>query len=134
MALFIGIALGVLVALFAWIAGLDRDRGFYPTVLIVIGTYYVLFATMGDASAIGPEVAGAAIVTAVAVAGLRTSLWVIVVGLAGHGLSDAVHGHLVANAGAPAWWPAFCGSIDVTLAVCLALRLSFPRLLSAARA
>jgi hypothetical protein len=44
----IGIVLSVAVALFARRAGFDRDRTFYPTVLIVIALYYVLFAAMSE--------------------------------------------------------------------------------------
>jgi hypothetical protein len=44
----IGIVLAVGVAVFARCVGFDRDRAFYPTVLIVIASYYVLFAAMGD--------------------------------------------------------------------------------------
>ena len=42
----IGIVLSVGVALFARYVGLDRDRAFYPTVVIVVALYYVLFAAM----------------------------------------------------------------------------------------
>jgi hypothetical protein len=42
----IGIVLSLSVAVFARGVGFDRDRAFYPTVLIVIASYYVLFAAM----------------------------------------------------------------------------------------
>ena len=42
----VGIVLSLGVAWFARSVGLDRDRAFYPTVLIVIAWYYVLFAAM----------------------------------------------------------------------------------------
>ena len=42
----VGIVLSIGVALFARWVGFDRDRAFYPTVLIVIASYYVLFAAM----------------------------------------------------------------------------------------
>jgi len=29
------------------LAGFDRDRAFYPTLLVVIASYYVLFTVMG---------------------------------------------------------------------------------------
>jgi hypothetical protein len=45
MAYVIGLAL--VVSAFAAIAGFDRDRAFYPTVLTVIASYYVLLAIMG---------------------------------------------------------------------------------------
>lgn len=44
----IGIVLSVGVALLGKYGGFDRDRAFYPTVLIVVAHYYVLFAAMGD--------------------------------------------------------------------------------------
>jgi hypothetical protein len=43
----IGLLLASAVAGMAAIVGLDRDRAFYPTVLSVIASYYVLFAAMG---------------------------------------------------------------------------------------
>ena len=42
----IGIVLSAGVAGFARYVGFDRDRAFYPTVMIVIAAYYVLFAVM----------------------------------------------------------------------------------------
>ena len=42
----VGIVLSFGVALFARRVGFDRDRAFYPTVLIVIASHYVLFAAM----------------------------------------------------------------------------------------
>ena len=55
-----------------------------------------------------------------AVAGFKGSPWIIVGGLAAHGVQDAVHGHIVANAGVPAWWPAWCLAYDVGAAAALA--------------
>ena len=43
----IGIVLALCVSVFARAVGFDRDRAFYPTVLVVIASYYVLFAAMG---------------------------------------------------------------------------------------
>ena len=40
------------VCAFATMAGLDRERVFYPTLFAVIGTYYRLFAVMGGSTAI----------------------------------------------------------------------------------
>jgi hypothetical protein len=55
-----------------------------------------------------------------AVAGFKGSAWIIVGALAGHGVQDAFHGHIVANAGVPAWWPAWCLAYDVGAAAVLA--------------
>lgn len=43
-----GIVLYLAVVGLAVVVGLDRESGFYPTLLIVIASYYVLFAVMGD--------------------------------------------------------------------------------------
>ncbi len=47
MELLIGTGLALVVGAFATVAGYDRDRSFYPTVLIVVASYYDLFAIMG---------------------------------------------------------------------------------------
>jgi hypothetical protein len=45
-----GLILSLAVAISAAIIGFDRERAFYPIVLIVIASYYVLFAVMGASS------------------------------------------------------------------------------------
>lgn len=121
MAYLIGIVLSVVVALFARRTGLDRDRAFYPTVLIVVGSYYVLFAAMsGSVHTVLLESAIIAVFAITAVVGFKSSAWIVVIGLAGHGVLDAVHGNVVANSGVPVWWPAFCGTYDVGAAAVLA--------------
>jgi len=117
----VGLVLSIGVAVFARLVGLDRDRAFYPTVLIVIASYYVLFAAMvGSMQTVLLESAVMVLFVIAAVAGFKASAWIIVAGLAGHGLQDAVHGHIVANAGVPAWWPAWCLAYDVGAAAALA--------------
>ena len=46
----IGVVLAVVVCVFAMLAGFDRDRVFYPTLLAPIATYYVLFAVMASST------------------------------------------------------------------------------------
>ena len=114
MAYGIGIVLAVGVALFARRSGLDRDRAFYSTVLIVVALYYVLFAAMsGSIETVLVESIGVTLFATAAVVGFKRSMWIVAAGLAGHGLFDAVHGHIVENSGVPAWWPAFCSAYDV---------------------
>ena len=110
----IGIVLSAGVSLFARQVGLDRDRAFYPTVLIVIASYYVLFAVMsGSVRTVVIESVVMTLFAAAAVAGFKASAWIVVVALAGHGVFDAVHGHVIENAGVPAWWPDGCLAYDV---------------------
>jgi hypothetical protein len=121
----VGLILALAVGSLATLVGFDRERSFYPTVLMVVGSYYVLFAAEGSTpSILACEAVGTALFVAAAVVGFRNSLWIVVAGLFGHGVFDAFHGHILANAGTPAWWPAFCGTYDVTAAAYLALRLS----------
>jgi hypothetical protein len=121
----VGIGLALLTALLARSVGLDRDRAFYPTLLIVIASYYLLFAVIGGSThALLVESLGFAGFTALAVVGFRRNLWLVVLALAGHGAFDAVHGRLVTNPGVPAWWPAFCLAYDMVVAGALAWLVS----------
>src|SRR6059058_4516852 len=128
----IGLALSLAVASFARFVGFDRDRAFYPTVLIVVASYYVLFAVMsGSVETVLLESIMMALFAVAAVAGFKASPWIVVAALAAHGVQDAVHGHIIANAGVPAWWPAWCLSYDVGAAGALAwilMRTDAPRL------
>ena len=117
----IGIVLSAVVAVFARYVGFDRDRAFYPTVMIVIASYYVLFAAMsGSVETVVIESVVMTLFVAAAVAGFKSSAWIVVVALAGHGVFDAVHGYVIENAGVPAWWPAWCLSYDVGASAILA--------------
>ena len=117
----IGMVVAAGVAVFARYVGFDRDRAFYPTVMIVIASYYVLFAAMsGSVQTVVIESVVMTLFAAAAVAGFKSSTWIVVVALAGHGVFDAVHGYLIENAGVPAWWPAWCLSYDIGAAAILA--------------
>jgi hypothetical protein len=52
----IGLILPLVVAGFAIILGFDRGRSFYPTVLIVIASYYVFFDFSHGQSLLGHSV------------------------------------------------------------------------------
>ncbi len=88
----------------AKLAGFDRDRVFYPMLLAVIATYYVLFAVMsGSVHVLLIESAIVMLFLLVAFVGFKVSLWFIVAALAGHGVFDFVHARVVSNPGVPAW-------------------------------
>ena len=128
-ALFVGALLAFAVGLLATASGLDRDRAFYPTVTIVIASYYALFAVMGTSTdALVLESVVGAVFLAVAVSGFRSSLWVVVLALAAHGVFDLVHSRVISNPGVPAWWPVFCLTYDVTAAAYLAWLLKIDRI------
>ena len=124
MEVMIGALMALGAGLFASLVGLDRDRAFYPTVLVVVASYYLLFAVMaGATAAIAPEIVALLVFACLAALGFRASLWLVVAGLAAHGVFDAVRSGLIANPGTPAWWPMFCLSYDVAAAGYLALVL-----------
>ena len=124
MAYFVGAVLALLTYALGKVAGFDRDRAFYATILIVVGHYYVLFAAeAGSTSALIAELAGMIVFVALAVAGFKFTPWLIPAGLAAHGVFDLVHGYLVTNPGVPTWWPAFCGTYDVVIGVAVAALL-----------
>jgi hypothetical protein len=116
-----GIVLALTISAVATLIGFDRDRAFYPTLLVVIASYYVLFAVMGSSSqALAVEtlvMAGFLLIAAIA---FKKNLWLVVAAFAAHGIFDFFHGHVVVNPGVPAWWPAFCLTYDVTAAAFLA--------------
>lgn len=123
MAISIGISSALAVGIFAKWFGLDRDRAFYPTVMMVIAFLYVLFAATGGSAALPIEVIIGMGFAAVAAAGFKKSPWFVVAALMGHGLFDLVHPHAIDNGGVPVWWPGFCSAYDVTAGGWLALQL-----------
>jgi hypothetical protein len=104
-----GVGLALVGCAFAMLTGFDRDRVFYPTLLTVIATYYILFAVMGNSTpalAIESAVAGTFLV--LAVLGFKKNLWLVVAGLAGHGVFDVFHRLFIRNPGVP-----ICGLASV---------------------
>jgi hypothetical protein len=125
--------LAIAVGLFATGVGLDRDRAFYPTVMIVIAALYALFAIIGASTEalVLESLAGAAFV-AVTVIGFRGSLWLVAGALAAHGLFDVIHGAVIANPGVPPFWPEFCSAYDIVAAAYLGWRIRSGRIRAAA--
>jgi hypothetical protein len=121
----IGIILGIAVGIFSTFVGLDRDRALYPAILIVIASYYSLFAVMGGSTnpIIVETLVGLVFVTIAAV-GFRTNLWIVAAAIIAHGIFDLFHHLIIQNPGLPTFWPMFCMSIDVVLGAYLAFRLS----------
>ncbi len=98
----IGLMLSLVVACAATIAGFDRDRAFYPTVLIVIASYYVLFAVMGASGrTLLIEIFAASGFLLLAILGFKRNLWLVVAAIVGHGVFDFFHHFFIANPGVP---------------------------------
>jgi hypothetical protein len=123
----VGITLALVVSLSATMVGLDRDRGFYPVVLVVSASCYDLFAVMGGSTQVlSLETLAVVMFIAASLVGFKTSLWLVVTALVGHGVFDFVHSHLIVNPGVPIWWPKFCLGYDLMAASYLGWLLTRP--------
>jgi len=93
----IGTALALTVTASATAIGLDRERVFYPAMMIAVATYYILFAAMGgSASVVIVESLAAGAFLLLTGIGFKRSLWFLVAALAGHGVFDHLH-HLITD-------------------------------------
>jgi hypothetical protein len=120
----VGAILAFAVAGAARIIGLDRGRAFYATVLIVVASYYALFAVMGASRTILEiEIAVGVGFSLLAVLGFRRNMWLVAVAIAGHGVFDLLHHLFIENSGVPMWWPGFCATVDLILGGWLAICL-----------
>ncbi|QFU07213.1 hypothetical protein PARPLA_01268 [Rhodobacteraceae bacterium THAF1] len=115
-----GIGLGgATVALMA-IGRVMNQRGTWATAMVAIASFYVVFAIQsGNTLEIVVHTGLAAGFAALAIIGARTSSWLLVAALLGHGIFDVFAGSVIANP-APDWWGPFCLGIDVLLALALA--------------
>lgn len=109
-----GLLCAVAIAFAGRLSGFDKDRSFYPTVLIVIASYYLLFAVMAN-EAIIAESLGLALFSGIALIGALKAPWLVGLGIVAHGLFDISHAHIIDNRGVPLWWPSFCAAVDLLL-------------------
>ena len=70
----IGVVLALAVCLSITFIGLDKDRAFYPTVMIVIASYYGLFAVMGASNRALSECVIIAVFFSLSVFGFKRNL------------------------------------------------------------
>ena len=109
-----GVGLAVVLAIFGKLTGYEKDRSFFPTLLIVIASYYMLFAILdGSVSTILIEIAVAAFFIVLAIWGSYQFPLIVGAAIALHGIFDFMYGHFYLNNGVPVWWPAFCAGIDI---------------------
>ena len=95
----------------------------YALGLAVIAAVYIGFAVAdGRALVIAAESTVAAAFVVVAAAAVTGSPWLLVVGLAGHGLKDLWQHRrqFVANT---RWWPPFCLVVDWVVAAIIAVEI-----------
>ena len=95
----------------------------YAIGLVVIASVYIGFAVAdGRWLVIAVESNVAAIFVVIAAAAVTQSPWLLVLGLAGHGLKDLWQHrtHFVANT---RWWPPFCLVVDCVAATIIAVEI-----------
>jgi hypothetical protein len=120
--LLVGMVLAVAASAWASRSGFDRQRAFYPALLLAIASFYVVFAIAAlSPGAVVDELIWLGVFAILAGVGYRTSLWIVVIAIAGHGVFDMLHGALP-RPGVPAWWPGFCLGYDLVAATWLAWR------------
>jgi ABC-type transporter Mla maintaining outer membrane lipid asymmetry permease subunit MlaE len=89
----------------------------YAFGLAVIAAIYVGFSVADERPrVIAVETAVATLFLVVAAAGITGTAWLLVAGLAGHGVEDfwQHRTRFVANT---RWWPPFCAVVDVAVAI-----------------
>lgn len=112
----VGALLAIGIAVLAKFARFDQARSFYSTVLIIIASYYVLFAVLsGSGHTLVWKLVIAVVFSTVAIVGALFLPTLVGTGIIAHGLFDLVHDVFIENSGVPTWWPSFCASIDVLL-------------------
>ena len=96
----------------------------YALELALIAAIYIGFSVAdGRWKVIAVECGVASAFVILAAAGVTGSAWLLVVGLAGHGLKDLWqhHSQFVVNT---RWWPPFCASVDWVVAAIVAIALA----------
>lgn len=118
----IGLTLALAFCAAAAVLGMDRERVFYPAVVMSVASYYLAFAVVdGSAEVMLSEVSIAAVFLVGAVLGFKRNPWIAVLALGGHGVMDTFHHHLVHNSGVHLSWPGFCAAFDLAAAFLVAL-------------
>src|SRR4051794_11533724 len=100
----------------------------YALGLVLIAAVYLGFAVAdGRRHVLAVETVVASVFVVVAAAAVPGSAWLIVAGLAGHGLKDLWQ-HRTQFVANTRWWPPFCASVDFVAAglIAVALTAGFP--------
>jgi hypothetical protein len=124
-ALAIGAAIAVAVVLLFKQKGLEKSKWAYPILLATFPVNYWVFAIYAsDSTALFKEFLVGLVFLAVAYTAYRyksfVTLLLLAVGYVMHAAYDFYHNLFFVNAGAPTWWPEFCGSVDVLIGAYIA--------------
>jgi hypothetical protein len=97
----------------------------YAMSLAMIASIYIGFAVAdGRWTVVTVETGVAGVFVVIAAAAVTGSPWLLVLGLAGHGVKDywQQRSQYVANTH---WWPPFCAAVDFVVAGILAIEIAF---------
>ncbi|MGY1733271.1 hypothetical protein ACI798_17320 [Geodermatophilus sp. SYSU D01045] len=102
---------------FPW---LDESTVYALGIALIAAVYIGFSVADGRGRVIAVETVVAGVFVVVAAAGVTGSAWLLVAGLAGHGLKDLWQQRtgFVANT---RWWPPFCAAVDVVAAALIAV-------------
>ena len=119
-----GVVFGVIQAAsplaFSW---LDTAT-VYALGLTLIAAVYLGFAVAdGRRHVVAVETAVASAFVVVAAAAVPGSAWLVVAGLAGHGVKDLWQ-HRTGFVAGTRWWPPFCATVDWVAAALIALTIA----------
>jgi len=119
-----GAAFGVLQAATPWLFFWLSAETVYAFGLTLIAAVYVGFAVAdGRRHVIAAETIVATVFVVIAALAVPASGWLVVAGLAGHGLKD-VWQHRTRFVANTRWWPPFCATVDFVAAALIAALLA----------
>ena len=96
----------------------------YALGLPLIAAVYIGFAVAdGRTKVLVVETAVASVFVVVAAAGVTASTWLLVAGLAAHGVKDLWQ-HRTRFVANTRWWPPFCAAVDFVAAALIALAIT----------
>ena len=99
------------------------DATVYAVGLTLIAAIYIGFAVAdGRPRIVAVETGVAAAFVVVATAAVTGSAWLLVAGLAGHGLKDLWQ-HRTGFVASTRWWPPFCATVDFVAATIIAIEI-----------
>jgi hypothetical protein len=99
------------------------DSTVYALGLVLIAAVYIGFSVAdGRGKVIAAETGVASVFVVIAAAALTGSAWLLVAGLAGHGLKDLWQ-HRTGFVANTRWWPPFCATVDFVAAALIALTI-----------
>jgi len=116
-----GAGMGIVVLALFRFARIHREHGTYAVLLMMIAAVYPIMSLhFGEFELSRLHIALAAAFGACALIGARLNLWIVVAGLAAHGLFDFAMYTDAIESPAQAWYLALCCGFDLAVAAGLA--------------